>query len=74
MSRAVRRPPTHHARGGDVIKPRAADDFPTIRARLEELRRERECVEQRDEMNPCRRVRCRSERAELGRWPWPFAG
>jgi hypothetical protein len=32
-----------------VIKPRAADDFPTIRARLEELRRERECVEQRDE-------------------------
>jgi hypothetical protein len=24
-----------------VIRPRAADDFPTIRARMEELRRER---------------------------------
>ena len=29
------------ARGGNVTRPRAADDFPAIRARLEELRRER---------------------------------
>src|SRR5947207_11848516 len=28
--------------GGDVNRPRAADDFATIRARMEELRRERE--------------------------------
>jgi hypothetical protein len=27
--------------GGDVSRPRAADDFPAIRARMEELRRER---------------------------------
>jgi hypothetical protein len=27
--------------GGDLSQPRAADDFATIRARLEELRRER---------------------------------
>jgi hypothetical protein len=27
--------------GGNVTRPRAADDFPAIRARLEELRRER---------------------------------
>jgi hypothetical protein len=29
--------------GGNVTRPRAADDFATIRARMEELRREREC-------------------------------
>ena len=28
--------------GADVNRPRAADDFATIRARMEELRRERE--------------------------------
>jgi hypothetical protein len=28
--------------GGNVTRPRAADDFATIRARMEELRRERE--------------------------------
>jgi hypothetical protein len=27
--------------GGNVTRPRAADDFPMIRARMEELRRER---------------------------------
>jgi hypothetical protein len=27
--------------GGKVTRPRAADDFPAIRARMEELRRER---------------------------------
>ena len=31
--------------GNAVNRPQAADDFPTIRARLEELRRERERVE-----------------------------
>jgi hypothetical protein len=30
--------------GGNVTRPRAADDFATIRARLEELRQEREAV------------------------------
>jgi len=31
------------AKGGDTVnRPRAADDFETIRARMEELRRERE--------------------------------
>src|SRR5262249_42094476 len=29
-------------RGGNIAHPRAADDFPTIRARMEEPRRERE--------------------------------
>jgi hypothetical protein len=31
--------------GADVKRPRAADDFATIRARMEELRRERERAE-----------------------------
>jgi hypothetical protein len=31
--------------GGNVTRPRAADDFATIRARLEELRRERDRAE-----------------------------
>jgi hypothetical protein len=31
--------------GADVNRPRAADDFATIRARMEELRREREGAE-----------------------------
>ena len=31
--------------GNAVDRPRAADDFPTIRARVEELRREREQAE-----------------------------
>jgi hypothetical protein len=37
---AVRQKPKK-PNGGDVTRPRAADDFPAIRARLEELRRER---------------------------------
>jgi hypothetical protein len=32
-----------------VVRPRAADDFPTIRARMEELRRERASVPADDE-------------------------
>ena len=35
------RPNSSSAIGGDVTRPRAADDFATIRERLEELRRER---------------------------------
>ena len=31
--------------GGNVTRPRAADDFATIRARMEELRRQREQAE-----------------------------
>jgi hypothetical protein len=31
--------------GADVNRPRAADDFATIRARMEELRREREVAQ-----------------------------
>jgi hypothetical protein len=50
-----------------VSRPRAADDFTTIRARMEELRREREgaqaaeCDLQRDA--PMHRAR------SLGQWP-----
>jgi hypothetical protein len=33
---------TQNDGGGNVTRPRAADDFATIRARMEELRRERE--------------------------------
>jgi hypothetical protein len=49
-----------------VTRPRAADDFATIRARMEELRRERECPQatesdlQRDPP---------SHRARSLRWP-----
>jgi len=35
-----------------VTQPRAADDFPAIRARMEELRREREGVQQ-GQRNAC---------------------
>jgi hypothetical protein len=34
--------------GADVNRPRAADDFATIRARIEELRREREGTKPRE--------------------------
>src|SRR2546421_7931232 len=34
--------------GGDVARPRAADDFTTIRARMEELRRERAQAARKD--------------------------
>ena len=39
-------------KGGNVTQPRAADDFPAIRARMEELRREREGVQQ-GQRNAC---------------------
>jgi hypothetical protein len=37
----VRRQTRQQEKGGNVTRPRAADDFPAIRARMEELRRER---------------------------------
>jgi hypothetical protein len=54
-----------------VTRPRAADDFATIRARMEELRREHECPQatesdlQRDPP---------SQRARSLRWPPPEIG
>jgi hypothetical protein len=45
MPRAVDPPVSKHNKhvgGAEVTRPRAADDFATIRARMEELRRERE--------------------------------
>jgi hypothetical protein len=38
-----------------MARPRAADDFPVIRARLQELRREREQVETGQMAEPYRR-------------------
>ena len=35
-----------------MTRPRAADDFATIRARMEELRREREPANQKEGRNP----------------------
>jgi hypothetical protein len=40
LHKAVRASP-EAGKGGNVTRPRAADDFATIRARIEELRRER---------------------------------
>jgi hypothetical protein len=37
-----------HISGGNVTRPRAADDFETIHARLVELRREREQASKQD--------------------------
>src|SRR6516225_7819256 len=54
--------------GGDVNRPRAADDFAAIRARMEELRREREGVRasERDlQLDPLVR-RARNERWSPG--------
>jgi hypothetical protein len=57
--------------GGNVNRPRAADDFVTIRARMEELRREREgaqaaeCDLQRD---------APMHRGRSLRWPPPEIG
>ena len=43
--RAIERHQNSTKRRGNVTRPRAADDFATIRARLEELRQERERAE-----------------------------
>ena|ERR1700693_206590 len=50
-------PPTpamdrHEIRGGNMARPRAADDFVAIRARLEELRRERSPAAREDPVEP----------------------
>ena len=45
-----------------MIRPRAANDFATIRARLEELRRERECAEQADDTSEAEPVPIRAGR------------
>ena len=60
----MRRPPnsTQADGGGNVTRPRAADDFPTIRARMEELRREREQVERAEEAPPSESVPVRVNR------------
>jgi hypothetical protein len=64
-------------RGGPVNRPRAADDFETIRARIDELRRERAASPPdrdpgkppmgRSESDPERRRRARMEG-----WPPPW--
>jgi hypothetical protein len=46
-----------------VTRPRAADDFATIRARMEELRREREGAQATESDLP------RDHRARSLRWP-----
>jgi hypothetical protein len=54
-----------------VTRPRAADDFATIRARMEELRRERECPQATEsdlQWDPP------SHRARSLRWPPPEIG
>jgi hypothetical protein len=54
-----------------VTRPRAADDFATIRARMEELRRERECpqvTESELQRDPP------SHRARSLRWPLSEVG
>jgi hypothetical protein len=44
-SGAEQRPKLKNEKGGNVNRPRAADDFDTIRARMEELRRENSQVQ-----------------------------
>jgi hypothetical protein len=66
-----------------VTRPRAADDFATIRARMEELRRERAQANRGDTSDPDENVsRGRSllkapearQRLEQERWPAGSAG
>jgi len=58
----------------DCPRPRAADDFDTIRQRLEELRREREAAEAEngDAENPDGKIE-RRRRERLEGWPPPWA-
>jgi len=53
--------------GGNVNRPRAADDFPMIRARMEELRRERTRPRAADDfrMIRARMEELRRERAQV---------
>jgi len=63
-----------------VSRPRAADDFATIRARVDELRRERETSAAEHDAKPGRPPSGRSEskperrqRARIEGWPPPWA-
>jgi len=58
----------------DCPRPRAADDFDTIRQRLEELRREREAAEAENggAENPDGKLE-RRRRERLEGWPPPWA-
>ena len=49
-----------------MTRPRAADDFETIRARMEELRRERERTEA-GQIETCGQTRRRAAKAYTGR-------
>jgi hypothetical protein len=62
-----------------VSNPRAADDFATIRARMEELRREREEVDMGQESRSAKRGSMRGEsdaerrrRERIEGWPPPW--
>lgn len=60
-----------------MTRPRAADDFTTIRARMEELRREREAVAAGQEARPTRRPDAgdkaeRRRRERIEGWPPPW--
>jgi hypothetical protein len=68
-------------RGGNVTRPRAADDFATIRARMEELRRERSRAlkDTSEPDNPVPVTRgllkhAESRRYEQDRWPAVSSG
>jgi hypothetical protein len=49
-----------------VTRPRAADDFPAIRARMEELRRERARVPADDNLRRAEGLRSRSGKQPTG--------
>jgi hypothetical protein len=65
--------------GGPVSRPRAADDFATIRARIDELRREREASAEDPDARPGETQSGRGEReferrrrARMEGWPPPW--
>jgi hypothetical protein len=62
-------------KGGPVSRPRAADDFATIRARMEELRRQRDSVaDAQPEATAARRGDGELERRRrIEGWPPPWA-
>jgi hypothetical protein len=59
--------------GGNVTQPRAADDFPRIRARIEELRRERARPRAADDFATIR-ARLEELRRERAHKYWPKRG
>ena len=63
-------------REGPLSRPRAADDFAAIRARLDELRREREGPAEEPEKaasGPAESAAERRRRARIEGWPPPWA-